>query len=65
MVDNTKGCWTKPNEEFALEHIQGQIEWKVYISQLDPKGWTRTFELVPIQQTCGDKKVHANLCVIT
>jgi len=53
VVDSTKGCQAKPNGEFALEHIQGQIERKVYTSQLDLKIWIKTFELVLIQWTWG------------
>jgi hypothetical protein len=65
VVDGTKGCWTKFNGEFALERIQSQIEWKAYTSRLNLKRWTRTFELLPIRQTSGDKKVCENLWVIT
>jgi hypothetical protein len=44
MVNGTKGCWAKLDGDFALEHIQGQIEWKIHSPQLDPKAWTWTFE---------------------
>ncbi len=48
-----------------MEHVQGQIKWKVDPPQSDPKGWARTLKFVPIRWTSNDGEICLNLYIFT